>query len=220
MLEKQILPKGDKAMDEVTKYKGYDIKVVADDCNDSPRDWDNLGTMLCFHKKYNLGDKTDLKSEDFNGWDEIETYLKNDLKAVIILPLYLYDHSGITIATSPFSCPWDSGRVGLIYVTKEAIMKNFMVKKWSKKLIDRSVKILEAEVKTYDQYLTGDVWGYIIKKDGEDIDDGSCFGFYGQEDCLKEAKSTVDSEIEFQRKKKIKKTKALITNHVPLLARA
>jgi hypothetical protein len=24
---------------------------------DSPRDWDNLGTMACWHRRYNLGDE-------------------------------------------------------------------------------------------------------------------------------------------------------------------
>lgn len=34
---------------------------------------------------------------------------------VLLMPLYLYDHSGITISTSEFCDPWDSGQIGFIY---------------------------------------------------------------------------------------------------------
>jgi hypothetical protein len=74
-----------------------------------------------------------------------------------ILPVYLYDHSGVTISTRPFSCPWDSGQVGFIYVTRETCEEtgeNF----------DAAEKILKAEIETLDQYLTGDVWHYCISE--------------------------------------------------------
>jgi hypothetical protein len=41
------------------------------------------------------------------------------------LPLWLYDHSGITMscgAANPFYCPWDSGQVGWIIAEKKKIM--------------------------------------------------------------------------------------------------
>lgn len=37
-------------------YKGYTIKIYHDEDAESPRDWDNLGEMVCFHRRYNLGD--------------------------------------------------------------------------------------------------------------------------------------------------------------------
>ena len=44
--------------------------------------------------------------------------------------------------------------------------------------LSEAKKILEGEVETYNQYLTGDVYGFILEKpDGEHID--SCWGFYG-----------------------------------------
>ena len=42
---------------------------------------------------------------------------------IIILPLYLYDHSGISMKTTPFSCQWDSGQVGWIYVEKKKCLQ-------------------------------------------------------------------------------------------------
>jgi len=73
---------------------------------------------------------------------------------ICILPLYLYDHSGITMRTSPFSCQWDSGQVGFIYCTKERCDE--LGADFSK-----AEDCLRAEVEEYDQYLTGDVYGYV-----------------------------------------------------------
>jgi hypothetical protein len=144
--------------------------------DESPREWCNLGNMICFHNRYNLGDKHNLSI------DELHDILENE--DVIYLPLYLYDHSGITMSTSrayPFNCSWDSGQVGYIYVTKDQIRKEYGYKYITKKRERFIVDILRGEVKIYDQYLTGDVYGFNVEceKCGEILD--SCWGFYGQE---------------------------------------
>ena len=48
----------------------------------------------------------------------------------LMLPLYLYDHSGLAMSTESFSgraphAEWDSGQVGWIYVSKEDALKEF-----------------------------------------------------------------------------------------------
>ena len=176
--------------DNTTEYKGYAITIEQDNNPDSPREWDNLGTMVCAHRRYHLGD------EQFDGHYYDGGPLKEFLnrKDILWLPLYLYDHSGITMNTTGFSCPWDSGMVGFIYVTKEDVLKEFKHKIVDKKLKDHVYKILKGEVETYDQYLTGDVYGYIITDpDGNETD--SCWGFYGYKYCLEEAQSMVDWHV-------------------------
>jgi len=42
-------------------------KIVADMNPESPREWDNVGTMVCSHRRYNLGDEHQLSSDDFAG---------------------------------------------------------------------------------------------------------------------------------------------------------
>mgnify|MGYP003341339394 FL=1 len=38
--------------------KTYELEIEQDDNGYNPRtEWDNVTTMLCFHKRYNLGDK-------------------------------------------------------------------------------------------------------------------------------------------------------------------
>ncbi len=84
---------------EITNDK-YELKVEFESDPQNPRtEWDNLGTMVCFHRNYSLGDKTDLKSDDFDDWEELESYLKKEEGALMVIPLYMYDHSGITINT-------------------------------------------------------------------------------------------------------------------------
>lgn len=186
----------------------HKLIVEREDYPDNPRSWDNIGTMVCFHSRYNLGDKhyygspaeflldllndADLGSIDGAAREDIleagsgifeevyhfwlETQCKQDVRDVldflrdeyegfsiesigrflarknwdlfcvswlspsdievnelydlvratdkyVILPLYLYDHSGITISTEPFSCPWDSWQVGWIYAPKDTFRK-------------------------------------------------------------------------------------------------
>ena len=181
------------------EYKGHTIKIFLDDMAESPREWDNLGTMVCFHGRYNLGDK-----HDFDSPYDLEQFLKHS--GAIHLPLYLYDHSGITMNTTGFHCPWDSGQVGVIYITKNTIRKE-MSRKKGKKYIPikhvskhdkaRALALLRSEVKTYDDYITGNVTGFVIEKDDEHVD--SCWGFLGDYDgeygSLTEAKSIVDAEV-------------------------
>lgn len=181
-------------------YKGYEIEILQDEDPINPREDDNLGTMICFHKRYNLGDTHHYNHGDYGSWDELLKAMEKKEGKLIALPLYLYDHSGITMSTGPFSCPWDSGQVGFIYVTLEKARAEFGKKLISKTMQAKLKGYLESEVKTYDNYLTGDVRGYKVSKDGEETD--SCWGFYGDTDyVLKEAKAVVDANIEHDSKK-------------------
>lgn len=172
----------------------YLLQVVPDEIPESPREWDNLSTMVCFHGRYDLGDKHNYDHRDYSGWEEMKSAIIKNEKPVVILPLYLYDHSGITISTSPFSCPWDSGQIGFVFVTREKAKKEFRQKRITKKIIEESLRIMQAEVETYDQYLTGDVYGYKVyeistcdqgHEHKEMVD--SCYGYYGEAECMEEA---------------------------------
>jgi len=168
-------------------YKGYIIKIVNDDNPENPREFYNIGKMYCEHTRYNLGDKE--VNQEYS-IDEIMELNKEG--KIIILPLFLYDHSGITMNTKGFSCPWDSGQVGFIFAFKEDIKKEYNWKILTKKRIEMIEGYLKGEVETYDQYITGNVLGFEIEdKEGEIID--ACYGFYGESDYVyKEAKSIID----------------------------
>jgi hypothetical protein len=141
--------------------KTYELEIEQDNDPMNPRsDWDNITTMICFHKRYDLGDKTDYKSSDFDSWIELKEQIESDNKVLMIKPLYLYDHSGITISTSPFGCQWDSGQVGWVFITEKQLEsmcgKDFDVSE------EKLESIIDSDVKTYDSYITGDVYQYTI----------------------------------------------------------
>lgn len=168
------------------EYKGHTVTVYYDnDPCGSPREWDNLGTMLCFHSRYSLGDSHNLDVK------AIERIIKS--KDVVALPLYLYDHSGITMRTAPFMCPWDSGRVGYIYVTKANIRKEHDCQRVSAKLIKEVQRRLNAEVELYNMFLTGQVYGYEVTDSEDDCID-SCWGFITDDidSVVEEAKNILD----------------------------
>ena len=179
----------------------YCLHVQQDEFSESPREWDNLCLMACFHKRYSLGDdikekdptefwrslvrsnvsckeateaalsgKLDgiriVKAEDGDpdSYDVYETcylagfqtsreakeyleysnipeselydYLIDDLTIghcmklmepyAEWLPLWLYDHSGITMSCGsrgyPYNDPWDSGQVGWIIAFKDRVI--------------------------------------------------------------------------------------------------
>lgn len=182
--------------------KGEVLKIIQDVDSESPREWDNLGTMSCFHNRYNLGDSDPIvSSDDYNSWDEMKEALIKKHNAKIVLPLYLYDHSGITISTSPFSCRWDSGQVGFIWISAEKIRKEYSVKRISKKLLEKVETYLKSEVKTYDQYLIGDVYGFQLYDKDENLLD-SCWGFYGDDPTENEMTDYFDFE-DFEEKESV-----------------
>jgi len=145
-------------------YEKEDVKIYIDEDPHNPRDWDNLGTMVCFHGRYTLGDKDHgYKQSDYNSWEELEKQIEKDNKPCTILPIYMLDHSGLTVRTTAFNDSWDSGQIGFIYCSEEKAKDGGA---WA------PITMLKAEVETYDEYLRGDVYGY-------ERGDDSCWGFYG-----------------------------------------
>ena len=163
----------------------YTLEVETDYNPESPREWSNLCTMVCWHNRYSLGDKhgfsdpldfmMDLYREVFgeswfdkhesDNWSDILQTLRES-NLVLIKAIQLYDHSGLTVSTSygyPYNDRWDSGTVGFIYVTKKTIFEecgNITEENWK----ERADKYIEGEMETYDKYLRGDVYGFTLTK--------------------------------------------------------
>jgi hypothetical protein len=181
---------------EEFEANGLNVKIYSDEDPINPRvDYDNDDVMVAFHKRYSLGDKHNYSFNDFNSWDELKAQICKDNDVLEILPLYLLDHSGITISTTDFNDKWDSGMVGFIFITKDEARKSHMVKKISKKVRETCHKNLLSSVETYNQYIRNDVYGYVIEdKDENEID--SCWGFFGLAYCIEEAKDAAKNATE------------------------
>jgi hypothetical protein len=223
-------------------YRGYTVNIINDEYPEDPRKaFDGMGKMVCFHKRYNLGDKhnydpetvlQELAQEVYPRFWNFKEYWENTgyrklvekherrgsltpvldagrevnakIEGVIakiidrkylILELYLYDHSGLTMSTAPFSCPWDSGQIGLMVMTKEQARKEYGNDPEAE---EKALKYMRGEVKEYSAYLEGDVFGWeIIDPEGDIID--SCFGYYGYDAnidwIVSEIKMVVDNRL-------------------------
>ena len=205
------------------------IRIEHDEFPESPRAWCNIGTMVCWHRLYSLGDEQPSKdpdeyllevAEEFSPgiterveaecerltdkagrvdlltdeqrhelWRDIDAAFDRHLDRhlhpnIIMLPLYLYDHSGLSMNTGGFSCPWDSGQVGFIFVRISDVKKEFGWRVLTAKRREQVLDYLRNEVEVYDQYLRGDVWGFVVEErtpDGEWEESDSCWGFYGSD---------------------------------------
>ena len=231
----------------------YALQIEFDDDPPNPReDEDRFGTMVCWHRRYNLGDDNPHESpRDFlvslvedipagdiigyvkkgscgnvrlaydrsaGGW-ELESYdgqfkkwyqecfvegklagseeiMADAIRACLpmrdlmelaereycISPLYLFDHSGLSISMSDFRDRWDSGQVGWVYVSHEQIKKEFGAV--TPETIEKAETLLRGETERYDCYLSGQCYGFRFYKDGAETD--SCWGFLGQLDEIQD----------------------------------
>lgn len=173
------------------KWESYTIEVHLDPYRSiNPRqDYDHLGVISYWHRRHAIG-------EDRNGLRLRETlhpeldYLPDwpptaeemEDSGLFYLPVYIYEHGGIALSTRPFNCRWDGGQLGWI---------------WSKDP-EATKEILEAEVKEFGDWISGRVYGYVVKDpDGEEVN--SCWGFIGEPEesgLIEEAKMQVEFDIE------------------------
>ena len=146
---------------------------------DPRREYDTFGRMVCWHSRYALGD-----AHDWPTPDDFRAAMPD--QNIVKLPVFFYDHSGLTISTTPFSCPWDSGQIGWIFQTRAKILKEFKRQRLSITLREQVNAILAAEVAEYDCYLRGDVWTATIREASGDIRD-SVSGLVGYDHAVEEA---------------------------------
>lgn len=159
----------------------YRIRISRDPDPESPREWDNPGIMVCWHSRYLLGD---IQPEE-----NAHQYRTQYMRGAILLPLYLLDHSGITMRVTPFGDQWDSGQVGWIYMTPERVSKEGLTE-------EQALARLRSEVEVYDQYLRGDIYEFVVESRPREVYDiegnrlyvevawdieDSCGGFYGRD---------------------------------------
>lgn len=179
----------------LAKTKGLTVRIVQDEYPESPREWDNLGTLVLREYKSDENFEIGRNVENVTGNLEYDLMLSHakskglNINDIIFKPVYAYVHSGETFATTPFECRWDSGLYGVIYVTKQKVRKEYGAKRISKALNEKVLNILEGEIKDYDTWARGEVYGFIIEKDEEHLD--SCWGYYSLEQVIAEAQSII-----------------------------
>lgn len=179
---------------------GIVIKILNDDSAENPiKEFDCEAAVSVWHRNYDFGNNSRFTTaeafeEHFREQNHALHLAKNPGDRIYRLPVYLYDHSGLTVSTSPFSCPWDSGQVGWVWATRTTAMELWGIMDGNQEAIE---KILISTVNLLNDYLTGNVYGYVVE-DAEGNVLESCWGFYGNpdENVIPEAKSAAEYCVE------------------------
>lgn len=182
---------------------GITLKIGYDENPDNPRNWDNVGKMVCFHNRYFLGDK--------HSYSNLQEFFEsNEYKnCYAIKPLFLYDHSGLAMSTTTFKgripyAEWDSMKVGYIFISKDEVNKKLGIEPTLDNK-EQVLNVLDSEVEIYNNYLSGSVYEFQIIDGNNNVID-SCGGFNASD--LKEAillmkdHTSVEHESLFQKLEK------------------
>ena len=162
------------------------FEITPDNYAENPREcFDHSSTFITFEKTCSSPDKNPFESfEDMarhfglkeighnyeEAYHDMATIEENALnKGIVLMPVWKYDHSGVSYAAAE-RCPfpdlgWDAGLVGVIY------------EKRNRRNIEQVKSQLSSEVKEYSQYANGDIYEITTyDKNGEILD--SCGGIY------------------------------------------
>lgn len=200
-------------------YKGYEIKIYADDDCESPFEWGSLCNFKALHRSYG---QSLSNVEGYNESQELDEFINSE--DLIYLPLYGYEHGSFGISTSntqyPFNCPFDSGQLGYVWLTVKEIKEENKWKRITKERRQKIIQRLIQDVETMNQYVSGEIYGYTIENEENGDSFGSCWGFYGSDNkesgLLEAAMSDIDFYIIDNRIKHNKYLKQMIINKVPL----
>ena len=177
-------------------YKEYTIEIHYDDAPLDPRGDDNLGMLWLTHGRYDFPQEIDIDPTEIT---ETTVYdaIDKACDPPVILHVYMMDHSGLAFSFAPFGGyhgHFDSSCVGFTFTTMERIKDYLGFEELNDDRKAQIREILWTELKEYEAYVNGQVYGYRILKDDELVD--SCWGFIGgTNDALTAAKDYINYSL-------------------------
>lgn len=196
-------------VEETKYYKRPDgdylkLEIFRDEDPYMSDDEGQLAHMVCFHARYQLGDRHPY-TNDRDGMEEFLKWAKTKLdhREIVIASVELYDHSGLSVhiyewgysCLTPKRTGFDSGIVGWVYAEKKEVIDELQVSEseWG----GRAEELIANRVVAYDQYLTGEVYGFelsemkheTVERGGKQVTSywnewtlvDSCWGFFGND---------------------------------------
>lgn len=172
----------DTIVDTIDEGDGWRIEIHADYNHDRTVEEeipaDEGVHFQTWHRRYELGERISCPDDQ----ESLESEIRVDYPEAVILPVYVYEHSGIRLFTGSFSCRWDSGQVGVIWRERPLDQRyDDATKAWvpcatPEEGLAATERMLKTIVASMDAIVSGSVYGYVIK-DPEDDHAGSCWGF-------------------------------------------
>ena len=191
--------------EDTIDYRGFTIEIHRDDDGGSvsePLQGGNVA-LYAWHRRYRFGEKPPEWATEAMREGRLDEAILAEYPEAVILPVYMYEHSGIALSTGAFGCAWDSGQLGVIFTT-EAMESRYdeATKTWVPAVTPEDKRLtaltyLRAIVEEMDNRVRGNVWGYVAKTpEGEHLD--SCWGYVGDDrddGLLGAAREAIDHEI-------------------------
>lgn len=164
-------------------YKGYEIEIYQSEEPDNPNEWNDDIFLVYDHRDFFV------KKEGFDPtflYEEIWNKNKFTYQGYWVLGVEAYIHSGVSLALKGSKKAamfpdrrWDVSFKGFILVKRTKGT-------WTS---EAAIATANASLKDWNNYLSGNIYGYEIEELGE-----SCGGYYGDynEGALKEAREIID----------------------------
>jgi hypothetical protein len=175
---------------EATTAKPCRLRIVRDDCFNASEELEYLyefGTFATWHRRYDIGKVQPSESPD--------EFLADQPENSIVIPIYMYEHGGRLFSTAPFSCPWDSGQLGVWVVTPDDLRATYGEDTPASRI--QAARAIAGAIEYMNEIESGNVWGYeVLDFDGEVCD--SCWGFVGDdahEQIWSELPSTLHEDL-------------------------
>ena len=155
-----------------TIYKdnsGQFFKFFYDDSTDSPRNNTNVATILTWEKDYDSPDENNDTFEEFAEKHGVDVSQEYNLDSVMdamreegyyVVPVYALHHGVAHYSINDFHDPWDSGVVGVAFCKKQKGLPDND---------DYLRMIIDREVKAYDAWVNGEIYGVARLDKTEDI---------------------------------------------------
>lgn len=141
----------------------YRLKIEYDEYAESPREWDNLCTIFSQRGNWDISDKSFSYSREEAPAKYEEFKARQDKGEILMLPVYMYDHSGQTISLGDFHERFDSGVCGFAFVEKKRIFDEYpdtTEENWKEK----AYKAIQVEIDIYDKYIRGETYSWLLEK--------------------------------------------------------
>ena len=185
-----------------TIYKdnsGHFFKLFYDEYSDSPRLDDNVATILTWERDYSSPDENNDTFEEFAEKHGVDVSQKWNLDSVMdamreegyyVVPVYALHHSVSHYSTHDFHDPWDSGVAGIAFCKKQKGLPDND---------DYLRMIIDREVKMYDTWVNGEIYGIaLLGQDGTVLDEsvGYMMPYENRIEVLKDMLSSVGVDIQ------------------------
>ena len=190
----------DLELDTIYKDEhGQFFKFFYDDSTDSPRNDTNVATILTWERNYNSPDENDDTFEEFAEKHGVDVSQEWNLDSVMdamreegyyVVPVYALHHSVSHYSTHDFHDPWDSGVAGIAFCKKQKGLPDND---------DYLRAIIDQEIKAYDAWVNGEIYGIDLLGQDETVLDtsaGYMMPYENRIEVLKDMLSSVGVDIQ------------------------